>query len=218
LDFLDAPERLIEAIDSAAMRWLVQTFEKSGRFSLNLVARGVALVLRGLGRLTGKGFLEHLAEFVAELNDLFGGFRERAKVVAKEFRSPELAYVLVTSAAPAAIDEVSYFSARLREQGMQPDAVVINRLQPSPEVVDSETLLRLSRELGLGLSESTLEKTQRAAADDRTRAAFEAGQLEALGQALGASAAKLLRVPVLAADVHDIRSLSQVASRLFFPA
>ncbi|HEY1536818.1 MAG TPA: ArsA family ATPase, partial [Polyangiaceae bacterium] len=50
LDFLDAPERLIEAIDSAAMRWLVQTFEKSGRFSLNLVARGVALVLRGLGR------------------------------------------------------------------------------------------------------------------------------------------------------------------------
>src|SRR5882724_11355833 len=124
LDFLDAPERLIEAIDSAAMRWLVQTFEKSGRFSLNLVARGVALVLRGLGRLTGKGFLEHLAEFVAELNDLFGGFRERAAVVAQEFRSPELAYVLVTSAAPAAIDEVSYFSARLRDQGMHPDAVV----------------------------------------------------------------------------------------------
>src|SRR5580692_4436670 len=66
LDFLDAPERLIEALDSAAMRWLVDTFQKSGRFSFNLVARGVALVLRGIGRLTGKGFLEHLAEFVAE--------------------------------------------------------------------------------------------------------------------------------------------------------
>ncbi len=49
LDFLDAPERLIEAIDSAAMRWLVQTFEKSGRFSLNLVARSVALVLAASG-------------------------------------------------------------------------------------------------------------------------------------------------------------------------
>jgi anion-transporting ArsA/GET3 family ATPase len=218
LDFLDAPERLIEAIDSAAMRWLVQTFEKSGRFSLNLVARGVALVLRGLGRLTGKGFLEHLAEFVAELNDLFGGFRERAKVVAKEFRSPELAYVLVTSAAPAAIDEVSYFSARLREQGMHPDAVVINRLQPSPEAADSESVRVLARALGLELSPATLEKVQLAAADDRTRAAFEARQLEVLGRALGASPPELLRVPVLSADVHDIRSLSNVAARLFLPA
>jgi len=218
LDFLDAPERLIEAIDSAAMRWLVQTFEKSGRFSLNLVARGVALVLRGLGRLTGKGFLEHLAEFVAELNDLFGGFRERAAVVAQEFRSPELAYVLVTSAAPAAIDEVSYFSARLRDQGMHPDAVVINRLQPSPAAADSESLRVLARELGLELSPATLEKVQLAAADDRTRAAFEARQLEVLGQALGASPPKLLRVPVLSADVHDIRSLSNVAARLFLPA
>jgi anion-transporting ArsA/GET3 family ATPase len=218
LDFLDAPERLIEAIDSAAMRWLVQTFEKSGRFSLNLVARGVALVLRGLGRLTGKGFLEHLAEFVAELNDLFGGFRERAKVVAKAFRSPELAYVLVTSAAPAAIDEVSYFAARLREQGMHPDAVVINRLQSSPEAVTAGLVRALAAELNLELSATTIEKVLHAADDDRIRAAFEARQLKVLDQALGASPPKLLRVPVLAADVHDIRSLSDVAGRLFFPA
>ncbi|MEO7034484.1 MAG: ArsA-related P-loop ATPase [Polyangiaceae bacterium] len=215
LDFLDAPERLIEAIDSAAMRWLVQTFEKSGRFSLNLVARGVALVLRGLGRLTGKGFLEHLAEFVAELNELFGGFRERAAAVAKAFRSAELAYVLVTSAAPAAIDEVSYFSARLREQGMRPDAVVVNRLQPSPGAADSGALQAAARELGLELSEHALHAVQEAAANDRQRAAFESRQLEVLEQALGAAPPKLFRVPVLAADVHDVRSLSAVAARLF---
>jgi anion-transporting ArsA/GET3 family ATPase len=215
LDFLDAPERLIEAIDSAAMRWLVQTFEKSGRFSLNLVARGVALVLRGLGRLTGKGFLEHLAEFVSELNELFGGFRERAALVSKAFRSPELAYVLVTSAAPAAIDEVSYFSARLRSQGMRTDAVVVNRLQPSPEPADAEAVRTAASELGLSLSGSMLEKVQRAAADDRARALFEASQLEELDRALGPDAPKLWRVPVFAADVHDVRSLSHVAARLF---
>jgi anion-transporting ArsA/GET3 family ATPase len=215
LDFLDAPERLIEAIDSAAMRWLVQTFEKSGRFSLNLVARGVALVLRGLGRLTGKGFLENLAEFVAELNDLFGGFRERAATVAKAFRSPELAYVLVTSAAPAAIDEVSYFSARLRDQHMHADAVVVNRLQLAPAAADAASVAALARELGLNLSPQTLEKVQRAAADDRTRAGFEGCQLGVLDSALGPEPPTLLRVPVLAADVHDLRSLSNVAGRLF---
>ncbi|MEP7053331.1 MAG: ArsA-related P-loop ATPase [Pseudomonadota bacterium] len=215
LDFLDAPERLIEAIDSAAMRWLVQTFEKSGRFSLNLVARGVALVLRGLGRLTGKGFLEHLAEFVAELNELFGGFRERAAAVAKAFRSPELAYVLVTSAAPAAIDEVSFFSARLREQGMRPDAVVVNRLQPSPGAADGSAVQAAASALGLVLTQHATTCALQAAADDRRRAAFEGRQLAYLGQALGAQPPKLFRVPVLAEDVHDVRSLAAVAARLF---
>ena len=215
LDFLDAPERLIEAIDSAAMRWLVQTFEKSGRFSLNFVARGVALVLRGLGRLTGKGFLEHLAEFVVELNELFGGFRERAVVVAKAFRSPDLAYVLVTSPAPAAIDEVSYFAARLRQQEMHPDAVVVNRVQPNPELADSAAVESAARELGLELPAQVLAAVQRAAHEDRTRAIFEAEQLRVLDQSLGAERPAIMHVPVLAADVHDVRSLSQVAALLF---
>jgi len=215
LDFLDAPERLIEAIDSAAMRWLVQTFEKSGRFSLTLVARGVALVLRGIGRLTGKGFLEHLAEFVVELNELFGGFRERAALVAKAFRSPDLAYVLVTSPAPAAIDEVSYFAARLRDQGMRPDAVVVNRVQPSPALADSAEVASEARKSGLELSAHALRGVERAAEDDRTRAAFEVEQLQLLDRSLGAAPPAILRVPVLPADVHDVRSLARVRALLF---
>jgi anion-transporting ArsA/GET3 family ATPase len=215
LDFLDAPERLIEAIDSAAMRWLVQTFEKSGRFSLNFLARGVALVLRGLGRLTGKGFLEHLAEFVAELNDLFGGFRERAAAVAKAFRSQDMAYVLVTSPSPAAIDEVSYFAARLREQGIGPDAVVINRLQFGPELSDTVALSAAGRELGLALSESSLVAIQTAAEDDRKRARFEAVQLEALTTAFAEAGTPMFRVPVQPSDVHDLSSLARVAALLF---
>ncbi len=215
LDFLDAPERLIEAIDSAAMRWLAQTFQASGRFSLSLVARGVALVLRGLGRLTGKGFLEHLAEFVAELNELFGGFRERAALVAAAFRAPDLGYVLVTSAAPAAIEEVSYFATRLREQGMRADAVVINRLHPAPGPAEPASLQALVAELGLRFPRDSVVKLRHAAEDDKKRAAFEARQLGFLAGALGADPPEQLRVPVLAADVHDVRSLSFVASRLF---
>jgi anion-transporting ArsA/GET3 family ATPase len=211
LDFLDAPDRLIEAIDSAAMRWLVQTFEKSGRFSLNLVARGVAMVLKGIGRLTGQGFLEHLAEFVAELNELFGGFRERAAAVSKAFRSPSLAYVLVTSAAPAAIDEVGFFAARLREQGMRESVVVVNRLQPSPPPGDAATLARLAPDLPASVITGVLQ----AAADDRTRAAFESEQLGVLDRALGAERPEVLRVPVQGRDVHDVHSLSLVAARLF---
>jgi len=215
LDFLDATERLIEAIDSAAMRWLVQTFEKSGRLSLNLVARGVALVLRGIGRLTGKGFLEHLAEFVAELNGLFGGFRERAAAVAKAFRSKDMAYVLVTSPAPAAIDEVSYFAARLTQQGMHADAVVVNRVQFAPGEAEPAAVQAAASALGLELSAQATAAVVHAAEDDRTRAHFEAEQLRALTTAFQATSTPLLRVPVLSADVHDVRSLTRVANILF---
>ena len=49
------------------------------------------------------GFLEAMAEFIGELNDLFGGFKERAKRVEEVLRGKEVAFVLVTSAAPPAI-------------------------------------------------------------------------------------------------------------------
>ena len=42
LDFLDAPERLIEALDSPAMRWLVDAFEPAPALGLSALARGVA--------------------------------------------------------------------------------------------------------------------------------------------------------------------------------
>src|SRR5690349_24974436 len=39
LDFLDAPERLVGAFDSAATRWFVQAFQSSGKLSFNLLAK-----------------------------------------------------------------------------------------------------------------------------------------------------------------------------------
>jgi len=216
LDFLDAPERLIEAIDSPAMRWLVQTVEKSGRFSLNFLARGVALVLRGIGRLTGKGFLEHLAEFVVELNELFGGFRERAAEVAKAFRAPDLAYVLVTSPAPAAIDEVSYFAARLRQQGMRPDAVVVNRLQTSPAPVDSAELARAARERAHEAAALAAERGQRLAVGRRLRRpqplaeAVELGEVRVAGEQVDRPRDRRRS----AERLHGIRELPIVGAQL----
>jgi anion-transporting ArsA/GET3 family ATPase len=126
-----------------------------------------------------------------------------------------LAYVLVTSAAPAAIDEVSYFAARLREQGMHPDAVVVNRLQPSPAPAAPAEVASAARELGLELSAQAIASVERAAEDDRARAVFEAEQLQQLDSVLGAQRPAILHVPVLPADVHDVRSLSLVSARLF---
>ena len=132
LDFLDAPQRLMEALDSATMKWFVQAFESGGKFSLNLIAKSAAAILRGIGRITGGGFLEAMAEFIGELNDLFGGFKERAKRVEASLRGDEVAFVLVTSASPPSIQEVLYFADRLSDAHMPRGAFVVNRFHLPP--------------------------------------------------------------------------------------
>ncbi len=218
LDFLDAPERITQAIDSAAMRWFIQAFENSGKFSLNLVAKSVALVLKGIGRLTGGGFLEQMAEFVTELNDLFGGFKSRAAQVAAAFRSPDFAYVLVTSPAPMAIREVLYFAERLSEQGMAQDAFVVNRLHRAPRSVATLTEAEdaISRH-GLTLGEGAAERLVRAVTEEQRLADLDRRHLATLQAALkskqGEPTTQVL-IPALPSDVHDIATLVGIAELL----
>lgn len=219
LDFLDAPERLIEALDSAALRWLAQAFERSGRFSLNLVARGVALVLRGIARLTGQGFLERLAEFVTEVNELFGGFKDRAQRVARAFRSPEFAYLLVATPTAEALGEATFFAQRLARSGMRADALVVNRVHPEPGL--AATVEDVQRALRAHAREGSDDLIARILFAHRGETAQASRERRVLSQTLGpgsalssASIPLVVEVPVFAASVHDVAALVAVSRRL----
>ena len=219
LDFLDAPERLINALDSAAVRWLMQAFEQSGRFSLNLVAKSVAVVLRGIGKLTGGGFLEQMAAFVTDLNDLFGGFRQRATEVAAAFRGSEFAYVLVTTPAPAAVREALFFADRLDEQGMHRDAFVVNRVHKPPRAHPGrDEIQRAIERHRLDLGASGVERLEQALAEETELAETDAAELANLDRVLvpGRSGKKPIRIeiPALPSDVHDRGTLGGIAKLL----
>ncbi|MCC6666765.1 MAG: ArsA family ATPase [Polyangiaceae bacterium] len=219
LDFLDAPERLINALDSAAVRWLMQAFEQSGRFSLNLVAKSVAVVLRGIGKLTGGGFLEQMAAFVTDLNDLFGGFRQRATEVAAAFRGSEFAYVLVTTPAPAAVREALFFADRLDEQGMHRDAFVVNRVHKPPRAHPGrDEIQRAIERHRLDLGASGVERLEQALAEETELAETDAAELANLDRVLvpGRSGKKPIRIeiPALPSDVHDLGTLGGIAKLL----
>jgi anion-transporting ArsA/GET3 family ATPase len=220
LDFLDAPERLVDALDSAAMRWFIDVFQESGKISLNLVAKSAALVLKGIGKLTGGGFLEQVAQFVTELNDLFGGFKQRAAEVARTLRASDVAYVLVTSPSPMAIQEVLFFADRLYEQGMPRDAFVVNRVHRAPRVTstakDAESAL--SR-LGITMDEDAPERLVSASDDEVRQAKTDAQHLTRLDRALETTSPPALRVdvPAFPYDVHDLASLATVALYLAPP-
>lgn len=210
LDFLDAPQRLMEALDSATMKWFVQAFQQGGRLGFNLLAKSASSVLRAIGKITGGGFLEAMAEFIAELNDLFGGFKERAARVQSALRSPEVAFVLVTSASPPAIKEVLYFAERLEEASMPRGAFVVNRFHVPPPRAQ-EGLTEADAAAGIAASSLALEEDAparlvQAHADAVKLAALDAHHLRVLDGA--ARKTPIIRVPELDTDVHDIKLLA----------
>lgn len=217
LDFLDAPAKLADAIDSAAMRWFVQAFESSGKLSLNLLARSAAAVLRGLGRITGAGFLQAMAEFISELNDLFGGFKARAKMVENALRSKEVSFVLVTSPAPMSIQEVLFFSARLEDSGMPRGAFVINRFRQPPACArEPPTVGDATQAIAahhLKLDDDAPERVVRAHADAVGLAALDALHVRSLDERANGRV-PIVRIPELASDVHDLKNLAHIAETI----
>ncbi len=210
LDFLDAPERLVEALDSPAMRWLVQALQPSGGFSMRLLARGVAALLRTMGRLTGRGFLEDMAAFVGELNELFGGFKERAAEVSRAFRAPDFGYLLVAAPSAPALEEARFFAERLRRNGLSADALVLNRVHTdvtAPATTDALQALLAARALA-----TPTDQLLRAQADEHARARIEAPEVEKARRLFAPE--NLWTVPVMAGDVRGLSDLAKVSRAL----
>jgi anion-transporting ArsA/GET3 family ATPase len=217
LDFLDAPNRLIETIDSPAMRWFMQAFGGAGKLGFGLVGRGASMVLKGLAKFTGGEFLDSVAQFITDINDLFGGFTERARKVSDALRSDEVAFVLVTSADPLAVREAVFFAEKLAENGLRQKATVVNRVTPliiEPQGTDTDVTADVERALAGRTDASVLlPKLWQALDDERLRAVTDRGEVERL-RALTGNRGLYVEVPAFDEDVHDLAALSRVAQHL----
>jgi anion-transporting ArsA/GET3 family ATPase len=214
LDFLDAPERLIEALDSSTIRFFRQAWQSTGKLGLNLLARSASRVLRGLGRITGGAFLEAMAQFLAELNDLFGGFKERASAVRATLRSAEVSFVLVTSPEPMSIQEVLFFSDRLEQAAMPRGAFVVNRVRSAPAFagadLSSDDAAQAAASHGLRLHADAAARLVVAYGDAIRFADLDRRHI----RELGGRGVPVVRLPELASDVRDLGALANIADLL----
>ncbi len=180
----DAPLRLAEALDSSTVRWLAQGAKKTGRRSLDLFGRSAALVARGLARITGARFLDSMGELVFDLSELFEGFKERAARVEAALRGSDVAFVMVTSPAPASISEVLFLSDRLAAAELVRGAFVVNRVRmpvlPESESATEEDAARAIARHGLGLKDDGASRVLRAHTDAMLLAAMDRRNLVGL--------------------------------------
>ena len=217
LDFLDAPERLVEMLDSPAMRWFIDAFEGAGKASMGLVGRGATILIKGLSRFTGTEFLEMVAEFVTGLNDMFGGFRDRARAISGALKSPDVAYVIVTSPNPLAMIEALFFHKRLATVGIEATAFVVNAVHHPPEAVEQPQDVLMDA-LRAGAPRGTdhrklLAQLEQAAKDEAAWAEVDRRRVEYLAGQVAPTVA-FAEVPAQDRDVHDLSALAVVAANL----
>jgi anion-transporting ArsA/GET3 family ATPase len=216
LDFLDAPKRIAAAVSSPALKWFARP--TGGGLSFQRLRMGGALVLRRVGKLVGSTFLEDLAAFLVDFQDVLSGFLTRAQAVDALLRSAEAAFLLVLAPVSAAVEEALYFHGRLQSAGVPVAGFVANRVQPAPGLTDVAALrdaIRLTPVFA-GLSEQAVgAAAARLASLGRDFQAIHATEARALERLTGrAPKTPLIRVPLLDHDADNLAELKVVGDSL----
>ncbi|HET9689601.1 MAG TPA: ArsA-related P-loop ATPase [Acidimicrobiales bacterium] len=201
LDFLDAPARLLRFLNNRFFRVLM-TPTRAGLRAFNMATQGL---LKAVSRVIGGAVVRDAVAFFVAFEGMEQGFRDRFTKVDALVNDPATAFVVVSAPRRDAVDESLFFAGRLDSSGQHTEVLVVNRLLPrfgpAPAVGATDIdggplagLVRNARDL-----------------DDVARA--EERYVDLLTRRV--TGAAVVRVPMLADDVHDLAGLGLVAGHLF---
>ena len=204
LDFLEAPQRLMNFLDHRVYRWMVAP-ARGGLKVLNLAAQPI---LRTIGRVIGADVLADAIDFFQAFEGIEPGFVRRAGAVQSLLKSDDCRYVVVSSARRDTVGEAIYFVGRLEARNVSVAGLVVNRLQPN---------------FGKGAA-STAEAASRKATDPEQAALLaNLAHLRRVAEAektmiapllARASGAAVARVHQRASDVHDLVAIDELGREI----
>jgi len=131
LDFLDAPKRLGSFLDGRFIRILMAPAKTGGRAYLKVIGAGLGAVTAAMTKVLGAQVLKDLQSFIAALDTMFGGFRERADATYQLLQASGTRFVVVAAPERDALREASYFVERLGQERMPLAGLVLNRVHTS---------------------------------------------------------------------------------------
>ncbi|MCL2542132.1 MAG: AAA family ATPase [Nocardioidaceae bacterium] len=211
LDFLDAPERLSSFLDGRFVRLMLAPARGPAR----LMSAGVGLITGALNKILGAGFLSDLQTFVAALDTVFGGFRQRAQKTYSLLQADGTAFLVVAAPEADALREAAYFVERLSEDRMPLAGLIVNRSTPgAPGHLSAEEATAGADRL-TGEGEAMTAALLRLHAD-RVRITQRERTLRETFRRAHPQVPTVV-VPALAGDVHDLDGLRRIGELLADP-
>ncbi len=227
LDFLEAPERMVDAVSSRALQWLYRPGVLSGTPRRGILSVGTSYVTRTLGKFTGGELLEELSTFLRTFSTLFEGFEERARAVRELLGSEETGFIVVTAPDTLTVEEALFFYDRLAGETLNVDGFIVNRVHP--KWVGEEALAEAEGRLPGVLMEladamddvtaqidpdSLSQRLMENALQFQLRADQDAGSIEKMGTKLPRKL-PIMRVPYFNEDIHSLGGLDGARRELF---
>lgn len=219
LDFLDAPQKLSGAIDSPAIDWFRNL--RGQKVSRSVIGRTGSYILKRLSKFVGSQFLDDLAVFFTEFNDILGGFKQHAEKTFELLRQDRVGFVLVASPEAMAVRETLFFHQRLIGADMPFAAFVVNRVHHDAPTditpADAATALgELPAVRALELQPGTLRIAAEALVESHADLQILAvADAESIGRLREADAnALIVPVPFFKEDIHDIDRLTELGAHL----
>ncbi|HEX4699592.1 MAG TPA: ArsA family ATPase [Actinomycetes bacterium] len=213
LDFLDAPKRLGSFLDGRFIRILMGPARSGSRAYLKALGAGFGAVTAMLSRILGAQVLKDVQGFVAALDTMFGGFRERADATYLLLQTSGTAFVVVAAPERDALREASYFVERLAEEKMPLAGLVLNRvhgsgagsLSAARATAGAETLAEEGgHPLAAGVLRVHAERMRVLDREQSLRSRFTSAHPRV----------PVVDVPAQAGDVHDLAGLRTVGEAL----
>jgi len=131
LDFLEAPDRIVNFLDSGALRLALKPWWEQGgglkRMPMRIAARGVERIV---DRVIGDRLLHDMVEFFRAFGPLYDGFRGRASEVRALLRAPDSLFLLVSGPGEDRIPDTLFFARKLKEAGHRVGPIVVNQVHP----------------------------------------------------------------------------------------
>jgi anion-transporting ArsA/GET3 family ATPase len=201
IDFLDAPRRLLELLNSRAISLLGAP---AGLFRSQLRVMDIAAraVLAAFDRVTGLNLLSDVQSFVRSFDGMYEGFSARAARAQDKLRAADTAIVIVTTAESSRIVQAREFIGALGDAGLRVSAMVVNRvfadLPDASELASARIAPSLKNKLKRNLADYAALKTR------------EEVSLSALRDSLPAGAV-LMVAPDLGREPRTIADLAEIA-------
>jgi anion-transporting ArsA/GET3 family ATPase len=204
LDFLDAPRRLLELLNSRAA---VLLGAPGGLFrsQLRMVDIAARAVLAAFDRVTGFNLLSDIQSFVRSFEGMYEGFSARAAHAGDMLRAQNTAIVVVTTAESSRIAQAREFIGALERVGLRVTAMVVNRV-----IADLPDAAELS---SARIAPSLKKKLKRNLADYAALKTREEVSLSALRDSLTAGAV-LMVAPDLGREPRTIADLAEIGRSL----
>ena len=214
LDFLDAPNRMSRFLDGTMIRLLTAP----SRTGFKIASASFMFFSRIISKILGGQLLRDISSFVAALDTMFGGFRERATATYELLRRPGTWFVVVATPEPDALREASYFVDRLSAEQMPLAGLVLNRTHPPTTTVLSATRAEGAAEEVLEAGGADAELAAGALRVHAERMAQATREQHLADRFTSAHPEVAVRtVPAAAGDVHDLDGLRGMADALTGP-